>query len=147
MIMTLIKRNESLFPGIWNNFFENEWLDIPSVNQIGASLPAVNILDTGQSFEIQIAAPGMKKEHFNVTLNEGLLTVSSERKEEKETSHPTDKYTHREFNYYSFKRSFNLPETVDREKVVANYQDGVLLINIPKLDNNKSNPMRLIEVK
>lgn len=145
--MTLIKRKDSLFPGIWNNFFENEWLDIPSVNQLGANTPAVNILDTGENYEIQIAAPGMKKEHFNVSLDDGLLTVSSERTEENQTNDQHGRYTHREFNFYSFKRTFNLPETVDRENVSANYQDGVLVVSIPKFEQEKRKQLKMIEVK
>lgn len=145
--MTLIKRKDNLFPGIWNNFFENEWLDIPSVNQLGTSMPAVNILETGENYEIQIAAPGMKKEHFNVTLNDGLLIVSSERVNENQSIEQQGRFTHREFNYFSFKRSFNLPETVDRENVSANYQDGVLVVSIPKFEQERKKQMRMIEVK
>lgn len=145
--MTLVKRKDSLFPGIWSNFFENEWLDIPSANQLGSSMPAVNILDAGENYEIQIAAPGMKKDQFNVTLDDGLLTVSTEQVDENQITNQQGRYTHREFNYFSFKRSFNLPETVDRENVSANYQDGVLTVFIPKFEQGKKKQMKMIEVK
>ncbi|NND31173.1 MAG: Hsp20/alpha crystallin family protein [Saprospiraceae bacterium] len=117
-----------LFDDFWgtNKFFEGEWLPTPRFKT-----PAVNIKDNDKDFEIEVAAPGLAKDDFEVTIENGILCVSSE-KEEK-TEEKTDNYTREEFNYSAFSRSFALPENVDPESVDAKYKDGVLKLTLKKL--------------
>ena len=109
----------------------------------GTNMPAVNIKDTDSEIIIELAAPGMKKSDFNIDLNDSILTISAEEKTEKEEKE--DNYTRKEFGYRSFKRAFNLPETVDFEKINARYEDGILFLNLPKLEEIKK-PVRSIKI-
>jgi HSP20 family protein len=92
--------------------------------------PAVNIKDNTKSFDLELAVPGYKKEELKVNVEEGLLTISSEKK--KESEEEGKGYTRREYSYASFKRSFRLPENADADNVKASYVDGVLKLSIPK---------------
>jgi len=144
---TLIKRNEDLFPR-WNSFFDNDWLGLPNFGQASnTSVPAVNIIDTVDSYNIEMAAPGMKKSDFEVNLDNGLLTISSEQKSESSDKDQNGNYTRREFNYSSFSRAFNLPDSAEAEKITASYNDGVLHIAIPKKEEAKPKPAKMIEIK
>ena len=142
---TLIKRNEDLFPR-WHSFFDNDWLGFPGFMQKDDSIPAVNIKDAEDSYEIEMAAPGMKKKDFEVNLKNGVLTISSEKKSESQEKDKEGNYTRREFNYRSFSRAFNLPERVESEKITASYKDGVLHIAIPKKEEAKPKPAKMIEI-
>lgn len=96
----------------------------------GGDLPAVNIKETDKTFEIEVAAPGYKKEDFKVDIDNGMLTISAENKNEAEES--KENYTRREFSYSSFSRSFTLPETVKQEDVKAKYENGLLHMTLQK---------------
>jgi len=110
----------------------------------GTTVPAVNISDNENDFTVEMAAPGMKKSDFNINLDHNVLTISSEQKEEKEQK---DKhFTKKEFSYRSFERSFTLPEAVDQEKISAKYIDGVLKVVLPKKEEAKVKPSKLIKV-
>ena len=109
----------------------------------GTSMPAVNIKDSDTGVTIELAAPGMKKTDFHIDLNESILTISAEEKTEKEETE--DNYTRKEFGYKSFKRSFNLPETIDFEKISAKYTDGILYLNLPKIEEVRK-PVKTIEI-
>lgn len=95
-----------------------------------AAMPAVNIKDNANSFEVELAVPGYKKEDMKVHLENGILTISSEKK--KESEEEKKGYTRKEFSYSSFERSFQLPEHADADNVKANFVDGVLKLSIPK---------------
>jgi HSP20 family protein len=96
--------------------------------------PAVNIMETEQVFKIELAAPGLPKEAFKVHVEKGQLTISVPQKAATETQNPTEaRYTRREFNYSTFKRSFELPENVDATQIKAAYEQGVLTLTIPKV--------------
>ena len=99
-------------------------------NNDGGDLPAVNIKETDITFEIEVAAPGYKKEDFKVDIDNGMLTISAENKNESEES--KENYTRREFSYSSFSRSFSLPETVKEEDVKAKYENGLLHMTLKK---------------
>ena len=101
-------------------------------SETNTTLPAVNVKEKKDGFEIEMSAPGLKKEDFNVDLSNSVLTISCAKKEEDETKDEDGRYTRQEFSYQSFSRSFNLPETVDHEKIDAKYEDGILKLNIPK---------------
>jgi HSP20 family protein len=92
-----------------------------------------------------LAAPGLKKEDFKVNVHENTLTISTEKKEEKTEN--VGKYTRKEFNFSTFKRSFALPKNVDGEKIVAIYNDGVLGLELPKKEQSKPKEPRLIEIE
>ena len=83
-------------------------------------------------FVVEVAAPGKKKEDFNIEVKDGILMISSEQKAEKEEK--TEQFMRKEFSYNKFSRSFTLPENVDQEKIKANYKDGLLLIDLPKME-------------
>jgi HSP20 family protein len=109
------------------------------------TLPAVNIKENADAFMVEMAAPGMAKEDFKIELNNDLLTISSEKKNEKETKEG-ETYTRREYSYQSFSRSFTLPNTVDGEKISAKYENGVLSIEIPKKEEAKPKPAKQISI-
>jgi len=131
--MKLIKRNDDWgFPSVWEDFFNNDLFDLPAMASRGATVPAVNINETDKVFELELAAPGLKKNDFKVNIDRNVLTVSTEKKEEKEEKEKN--YTRKEFSYYSFNRSFTLPESINQEKIDAKYNDGVLKLVLPKKD-------------
>ena len=150
--MTLMKRNEGLFPSIpsfFDDFLTKDIFDWGNrgMTQYGYSTPAVNILENDDNFEVTIAAPGMKKDDFHVELDNHVLTISSEREEKREDKDKEGNYTRREFRYASFRRSFTLPENiVEAEKIKANYEDGILKIMIPKKEEAKPKPVKTIKI-
>ena len=142
--MTLVKFKDN-FPSFLDEFFGGDIFDSAKRSSfIGNSLPAVNVKETDKGFELEVAAPGMKKEDFKIELDNNMLGISSETKAEK--TEDKDKYTRREFSYSSFRRTFTLPKNVDAEKIMANYEDGVLKIEIPRLAENKNGKSKLIEI-
>lgn len=146
--MKLVRLNNSYFPSVFDNFFGN------GLNNWGhdsesyrSTLPAVNIKEDDNSFELEVAAPGMKKSDFKIDLDNDVLTISSEKKEEKSENDNNKGYSRREFSYTSFERSFTLPENqVDYDKISAKYEDGVLRIALPKREEAKVKPARAIEI-
>ncbi|RCW90806.1 Hsp20/alpha crystallin family protein [Winogradskyella arenosi] len=122
--------------------------DFPSVLtsnfNTGMTLPQVNIKETADAFIVDMAVPGLKKSDFHIDLDNDLLSISTETKEENE--HKDANYTRREFGYASFKRSFNLPESVDEDAINARYEDGILSILLPKKEEAKQKPVRNIEI-
>ncbi|GAA4277830.1 Hsp20/alpha crystallin family protein [Aquimarina mytili] len=143
--MSLIKKTDRL-PFLFDDFFTNDWLGgTTSVSKIGFNTPAVNVKETDEDFILELAAPGFVKEDFNIELDNDVLTISSEIKSEKETKE-NGKYTRKEFNYSTFKRSFNLPDTVDGTRIEASYENGVLVTVLPKKEEAKVQPKRLIEI-
>lgn len=146
--MNLIKRNEDQWlPSVFDDLFKNDWLGGTSnVGNIGTRIPAVNIQETEDKFVVAVAAPGKTKEQFNIELENNVLTISSEEKEERESSDAYGRFTRKEFSYNNFRRAFSLPETVDNEKISANYKDGVLEIEVPKKEEAKLQAKRMIEI-
>jgi len=122
--------------------------DLPSVFNsnfnTGMTLPKVNIKETAEAFMIEVAVPGLKKSDFQIDLDNQVLSISTETKEENE--HKEENYTRREFGYSSFKRTFNLPESVNDEKINANYKEGILSILLPKKEEAKQKPIRSIKI-
>ena len=110
------------------------------------SNPSINIVETKDAYRLEVAAPGLEKEDFNLKVEKGFLQVSAERKEENEIEEE-GKFTRREFNYTSFSRSFKLPETVDDNAINADYINGVLTVTLPKVEEEKMKIQKVIEVK
>lgn len=113
----------------------------------GTTLPAVNVSETNDAFMIEVAAPGMKREDFHVELDNNLLTISSDREQEKKEKQNGNLYTRREFSYQSFQRSFALPENrIEGDKIFAKYTDGILHITVPKKEEAKIKPPKQIAI-
>ena len=142
--MNLIKKNTVPFPSIIDELFKPDWLG--GMQNFNTNVPAVNIKETDVSFGIELAAPGKKKEDFNIEIDHNVLTISSEEKNEKEEKDNDGKYTRKEFSYSSFRRSFTLPETVNSDAIQANYETGVLHLVLPKREEALPKPKRLIAV-
>lgn len=133
------------------NFFDltRNWMDWNNSNfsNSGSSIPAVNIRESQDSFEVEMAVPGMSKKDFRIELDNNLLTISSERKSENEHKEG-ERYTKREFSYQSFQRSFTLPkDVVDADKIKAKYEDGMLRLSIPKKEEAKPRPPKQIDIR
>ncbi len=122
--------------------------DLPSVFtsnfNTGITLPKVNIKETPDAFIVEMAVPGLKKSDFQIDLDNDVLSISSEIKEESE--HKENNYTRREFGYSSFKRTFTLPESVNDEMINARYENGILNIHLPKKEEAKQKPARSIKI-
>lgn len=146
--MNLIKRNEAYrLPSVFDDVFKTDWLGgTTNVNRIGSSIPAVNIREDEDSFLVAVAAPGKAKEDFNIELDNDVLTISSEEKKGDQSTENHGRFTRREFSYSTFKRAFSLPDTVNSEKISASYNNGVLEINLPKREEAKVQPKRMIEI-
>ncbi|UZH54820.1 Hsp20/alpha crystallin family protein [Salinimicrobium tongyeongense] len=147
--MNLIKRNtDNWLPSIFDDMFKADWMDNGNsgINRIGTSVPAVNISENDEAFRLELAAPGMAKQDFNLELDNGVLTISAEEQKENEKKENGGRFTRREFSYTSFKRAFSLPDTVEADKISAEYKEGVLMINLPKREDAKVQPKRMIEI-
>ncbi len=137
-------RNLRSFDSFFDNFFNNNMTDMIGSDQRQFTQPSVNIKETEDNFDIEVAAPGLTKEQFNIDVEDNVLTISAEQKSENEDSN--DNYTRREFSYSSFKRSFNLPDTIQDDAIEAKYEDGVLRLTLPKKEEAKPQPPRRIEI-
>jgi HSP20 family protein len=148
--MTLIKRNgrSEYTPSIWNNFFNNDLFDWDNnFASTGNSIPAVNIKETADNFVVEMAAPGMEKKDFKIEIDGSALTISSEKRNESEEK-DGENYNRKEFSYQSFYRTFHLPkEVVNADKIEANYENGLLRLQIPKREEAKQKPARLINIQ
>ncbi|MGF6928546.1 HSP20 family protein [Chitinophaga sp. W2I13] len=148
--MSLIKRNGNqfpAFPALFDDFFGRELFNWGNNNYSSTSttVPAVNIRETDDNFEVEVAAPGMDKKDFKITLDGNLLTISSAKQHTEETKEKN--YSRREFSYQSFQRSFELQkDVVDEEKINARYENGLLLLTIPKKEEAKQKAPRTIEI-
>ena len=133
---TLVKRNGGLFPSFsdlfdTDRFFDSDLFSFGGGMQIPSRwVPAVNIMESPKEFKFTLSAPGMKKSDFKIHVENDVLTISAEKKEE--SKEEKENYTRREFFYGSFKRSFNLPEGVNGEKIDAHYENGILALTLPK---------------
>lgn len=135
------------YPSLFDRFFENELFDWSSRNysNTNTTLPSVNIKESNEDFEVEVAAPGLTRNDFKIELNHDLLTISSEKEIENEKKED-QQFSLREFSYQSFSRSFTLPNTADSEKIGAKYENGILRIVIPKKEEAKPKPPRQITI-
>jgi HSP20 family protein len=144
--MSLV-RFSNQYPSLFDRFFENDLFDWSNRNfsATNTTLPSVNIKESIEDFEVDLAAPGFGKNDFKIELNHDLLTISSEKKVDNETN-DGQQFTCREFSYQSFSRSFTLPNTADSEKIGAKYENGILRLIIPKKEEAKPKPARQIAI-
>lgn len=149
--MTLSKWNASYFPTfprLFDDFFTRDVMDWSNGNfsLTNTTLPSVNIKEANDGFAVEMAAPGMSKDDFNIQLDNEVLTISSEKQAEQEVTEG-ERYTRREFSYQSFQRSFHLPKSVvDSGNIKAKYENGLLRILIPKREEAKALPPRQIAI-
>ena len=132
----------SWFDDILGKGFGNEF--IANFNT-GITLPAVNLINLDNEFVVEMAVPGLKKSDFDISLDNDVLSVGAETKSE--NNEDNENYTRREFGYSSFKRTFVVPETVETEKISAEYKDGILKITLPKREEAKKKPIKSIAIK
>ena len=142
MHMSMIRFNRPhVLSDVFQNFFDNDSVDF--FNRRGLD-PAANILEHPDSFELDLAAPGLKKDDFKIHLENNVLTISSEVKDEKEEEEKN--FTRKEFHYNSFSRSFTLPRSVDLEKIKADYENGILIVMLPKKDDARVDIKKEIKI-
>ncbi len=145
--MTLVRYQNEL-PSLFDRFFSNElegW-NRKNFSNTNTTLPAVNVKENTDTYEVEVAAPGFEKSDFNIELNNDILTISSDKQTNNEAN-DDEKITRQEFSYQSFTRSFTLPELVEDEKISAKYENGILSISIPKKEEAKPKPVKQIEIK
>ena len=141
------RRPAPSFVNVLDTFFNDDFLKKidEGLTIWNGSAPAVNVKEDVDAFNLEMAAPGYEKADFNIVVEEDVLTISTTEKEATEAKEG-EKYTRKEFKYGSFKRTFNLPETVDSTKIAANYTNGILTLSIPKKEEAKPLPARTIEI-
>ena len=110
-----------------DNFFDSGWL-----SKWEKEFPAVNIAENQKNYSVEVVAPGFRKEDFKLKVEDDILTISAESKSEKKENGKDKEYTRREYSYNSFTRSFRLPDNVKDDSISASYQDGILLLELPK---------------
>ena len=141
----LAKAGERM-PTVFEDLFKpwNEWFDGGLWGRT-MNIPAVNIVEHDNEYQVALAVPGMKKDDFKIDVDGNMLTISSEKEESKEEKEK--KFTRKEYNYSSFSRSFTLPEEVNKEKIEAKYEDGVLKLLLPRKEEAKKSLAKHIAVK
>ena len=134
--------NQNWLPSIFNDFFDNNWME-----KANATAPAIKVVESDKDYKVEVAVPGMTKEDFNIHLgDENELVISMEKKVENEDKE-NKKYLRREFSYTKFQQSLYLPDNVDKEKITANVANGVLTIELPKYSQEeKAKINRVIEI-
>ncbi|MFD2999327.1 Hsp20/alpha crystallin family protein [Pontibacter toksunensis] len=147
-----MKNNRSFFPAIpslFDDSFMRGWLNWPMNSSLErGSVPAVNVRETDNAYELEVAAPGMNKQDFKIELENNILVISAEKESKQEEQDEKEQFTRREFSYQSFVRTFSLPERlVKGDKISAKYHDGILHITVPKTDEANVKPAKRIEIK
>jgi len=140
--MSLIRFKNSALPFLVENFVTRE---TPEFNDSSSFLPAVNILEKETGFQIEMAAPGLKKENFNISLDQNRLTISFSK--EAKGEEVDGRYIRKEFSSSSFKRVFNLSQNIDSELISASYEDGILQLFLPEKEEARVKAERQIVIK
>ena len=137
------KYNQNWLPSFFNDFFDNNWM-----LKMGATVPAINVIENEKDYRVDVAAPGMTKEDFDIHVGEeNQLVISMEKKSENnEKGKEDEKYLRREFAYTAFRQAFDLPDNVDAEHISAAMENGVLEITLPKLQADTAKASRVIEI-
>ena len=138
----MYNNDQNWLPTFFNDFFDNDWM-----MKTNATAPAINVVESDKDYKVEVAAPGMKKEAFNIHLGENNeLVITMEQKNENKEEHK--KYLRREFAYSKFQQSFILPDDVEKEKISASVNDGILTIELPKhAPEEKAKVNRVIEIQ
>lgn len=140
----MYNNDQNWLPTFFNDFFDNDWM-----MKTNATAPAINVVESDKDYKVEVAAPGMKKEDFNIHLGDNNeLVITMEQKNENKEEHKNKKYLRREFAYSKFQQSFILPDDVEKEKISASVNDGILTIDLPKhTPEEKAKVNRVIEIQ
>ena len=138
----MYNNDQNWLPTFFNDFFDNDWM-----MKTNATAPAINVVESDKDYKVEVAAPGMKKVDFNIHLGENNeLVITMEQKNENKEEHK--KYLRREFAYSKFQQSFVLPDNIEKEKISASVNDGILTIELPKqAPEEKAKVNRVIEIQ
>lgn len=141
-MMPIRRNNQEWLPNIFNDFFDNDWMF-----KTNTTAPAVNVIENETDYKIEVAAPGMTKEDFNIHLaDDNQLVITMEKKNE--SKNDKSKYLRREFSYSKFQQALVLPEDVEKDHISASVNDGVLTIDLPKkTQEEKAKECKTIEIK
>ena len=139
-----VRRTQNWLPSIFNDFFDNEWM-----TRTNATAPAINVIESEKDYKVEVAAPGMTKEDFNVRIDEdNNLVITMEKKIENNEEKKEQRFLRREFSYSKFQQTMILPDDVDKEKIAAGVEHGVLTIDLPKISiEDIKKEQRTIEIK
>lgn len=141
--MTLVKRNtDNFFPAVFDELLNTDWFG--GVSNPTNTTPAVNVIEKDDAFEIAVAAPGFAKENFEISLDNNVLTIKAVTQDV--DTEKTAKYARKEFNNSAFTRSFKLTNTIDNGSISGDYKAGILTVSLPKREEAKAQPKRLIEI-
>ena len=141
-MLPVLNRN-SWMPEVFNDFFYNDFMLRPN-----ATAPAINVKETDGEYTVELAAPGLKKDDFNVNIdNAGNLHIRMESKNEKKDGDKKSHYLRREFSYSKYEQTLLLPDDVDKDRIEAKVSDGVLTVSLPKVEHKEEKAMKQIEVK
>ena len=135
---------DSWLPDIFNDFFDNSWME-----RTNYTAPAINVIENEKEYEVELAAPGLTKEDFQIHVdNEGNLQIAMEKKTENKEGKKHGRYLRREFSYEKFARTLLLPDDVDQEKIEAKMENGVLNVHLPKREKiQKPETVKQISIK
>ncbi|MBQ6754591.1 MAG: Hsp20/alpha crystallin family protein [Bacteroidales bacterium] len=141
-MLPLMKRTNDWMPSVFNDFFDTDFM--PRIN---ATAPAINVIETEKDYKVELAAPGMRKDDFQVHINnEGNLSIKMESKKENEQKEK-GRYLRREFSYSKYEQTLILPDDVKKDKISAKVTDGVLTVTLPKSEVKVSDPTRQIMIE
>jgi len=140
-MLPIMHRNQWL-PEVFNDFFNTDFM--PKVN---ATAPAINVKESDKDYQVELAAPGLKKEDFSVNINDdGNLVIKMEKKEENKEENKASHYLRREFSFSKYEQTLILPDDVEKEEIRAKMENGVLTIDLPKMVVSQKKPTRQIVV-
>jgi HSP20 family protein len=136
--------NQGFFPSFFNDFFNDSWI----TPQFHSTSPAINVSEDDKGYKVEIAAPGMTKEDFNISISDGDIVIAMEKKNENKDENKDKKYIRREFSYSKYEQRLALPDNVEKQNITAQMTDGVLYIDIPKMTpEEKAKECQCIEIK
>ena len=143
MAMLPVFGRNSWMPDVFNDFFDNDFM-----TRANATAPAINVKESEKEYTVELAAPGLKKEDFNVNIDrDGNLHIRMESKDEHKDEDKKSHYLRREFSYSKYEQTLLLPDDVDKDRIEAKVNDGVLTVNLPKVEKLPEKTMKQIEVK
>ena len=154
-MFSLIKRSENEknsmfpeFPSLFDDVFTRDLFGMPSRRLLNTNtIPSVNVKETDDAYELEMAVPGMEKKDFKIELQHGRLVISAQRESSNEEKNEKNQFSRKEFSYESFSRSFSIPENmVDTEAIKANYQNGILNIVVPKKEKSSLDTIKEIKI-
>ncbi len=141
-MLPVFSRN-TWMPEVFNDFFDTD-----SMGRANATAPAINVKESDGEYTVELAAPGLKKEDFNVNIDrDGNLHIHMESKAEHKDEDKKSHYLRREFSYSKYEQTLLLPDDVDKDRIEAKVNDGVLTVNLPKVEKLPEKTMKQIEVK